>query len=903
MQRKHYEIVIKVFTLYLLATLVSVTSVKALQAGSSVVAQDKDYYKHTLSSHDVEIIYTKDNIAFAKEAAEIETPLHNDYEKFFNWKLDEKLYVGLISDYNQIANGFSTQWPNNRQINYVGGTQLIDYFATTSWLDTLLYHESTHNYQLNMKGSIVSRSLHSVLGNGTFLLPIFITVPNVFENSFMLEGNAVLNESWHGNGGRLYNGRLKAETVLQAKAGNVNAAYAYNSRVAFPYGDTYYVVGGFYNLYMAEKYGLSKIDSYFKYHSQDWWWPFRTNWSMQDAVGKNFEKTLKDFADEQKELSKKFVSAKGKHVASSQFFSSLGNSNDEIFCIINETGVREPELLRLNKATKKLTKKRSSWMSGKVLKVDGKYFTQGSAHTSPFKIYQGLFNDSKCIKEGSKSKMVQAYLSDKRAVYFDVATSYSQPQLYIGDTYFGQVNSSVIVDKEDNIYYFKQDGKIRTLYKNNIALFSYEGFYGIVSDVDSKGNIFFVANSKLGSTLYKYTPDGVLRVSSADNIVEARLVNDKELFIAAIGEREYYYVLNPQEKIDQRPYETKLFFEKKSYYGAYEKNSKDTLDLQDDYNSLLDMHYSGIDLTLENSSESGVVGSLHVDFADPLTQNATNIFLRRDESNVTIAGIGYSNAQYFLDYTLIGYGVLDKGGRDDVGEGGVMASATLPLLQTGYYYGALGVNYFQDYDTNSRAPLTATLTLYNAKQFGVSMYANFLNYLELYAVKERSDSMSGGKYIFKHDLPAEIYVGLEAKYSQSNANSLADNRGVKISNLLVDENMDPSTITMPSIDTSLYAKEVAYGEINVAKVVNFSTYFFTFPLSLQRESVYSAYRYYSIKDFANHINNANEVTVGLQFATVLLNSFTLPLHFEYIYNDSALVSNKERFRFLLGVSF
>ena len=276
-----------------------------LGSGNSVVAHDKAYYTHSLSSHDVQMIFTEDNMAFAEEAADIEKPLHIDYEKFFDWKLDETLYVGLISDYNQIANGFSTQWPNNRQINYLGGTQLVDYFTTTSWLDTLLYHESAHNYQANIKGSVVSRTLHSVIGNGSFIIPIPITVPNIFENSFMLEGNAVLNESWHGNGGRLYSGRFKAQTLLQAEAGNINSAYVYNSRLGFPYGEIVYIQGGFYNLYMAETYSLEEINSYFKYHSEDWWWPFRTNWSMQDAVGENFERSLNSFSNAQKELAKR----------------------------------------------------------------------------------------------------------------------------------------------------------------------------------------------------------------------------------------------------------------------------------------------------------------------------------------------------------------------------------------------------------------------------------------------------------------------------------------------------------------------------------------------------------------------------------------------------------------------
>jgi len=205
-----------------------------LSTGTAVVPNDKEYYKYKESN--VEIIYTKENLPFAKHSAGIEDSLHKDYEEFYSWELDETLYVGLISSHNQIANGFSSQYPNNRQINYLGGTQMVDYFSVTSWLDTLLYHETAHNYQVNMKANSISQDLHSVLGNGVFITPMIpMIIPNVTENSFMLEGNAVLNESWHGNGGRLYSGRFKAETILQAKAGNIVAGDVYNSKIEFPY--------------------------------------------------------------------------------------------------------------------------------------------------------------------------------------------------------------------------------------------------------------------------------------------------------------------------------------------------------------------------------------------------------------------------------------------------------------------------------------------------------------------------------------------------------------------------------------------------------------------------------------------------------------------------------------------
>lgn len=873
-----------------------------LETGSSVVPHDKSYFTHNLKQNNVEIIYTHDNLPFAKETAAIEVPLHKDYEHFYGWKLDERLYVGLISDKNQIANGFSSQWPNNRQINYVGGAEKVDYFCSTSWLDTLLYHETAHNYQINVKGSIVSRTLHTLFGNGYFLLPV--TVPNLAENSFMLEGNAVLNESWHGNGGRLYSGRFQAETLLQAKADKINAAYVYNKRLTFPYSEIYYIEGGFYNLYMAQHYGLEKINSYFKVKSEDWWWPFLTNKAMKNATGSDFEETLTAFAQEQKEIAKDFVEADGKHIATSQFFSSLGSDKDEIFFITNESGREFPTLVTLDKVNKKVTKKSDSWLAGKVLKVNENYYTQASKKTSPLRREQGLFSASAFIKEGTDSKIVQAYLSDGKEVYFDVASSYSEPQLYVGGKFYAQVNSSVIVDKEDNLYYFVQEGKRRTLYKNRVPLYTYEGFYGLVSDVDSKGAVYFVSNSKLGSSLYKYSDGVVSRVSRADNVLEARLVNDDEVLIAAIGTKEYYYLLNKLVNIEEKPHDRKLFFEEKPYYGAYKKDAElEKLDLNDSYSSFLDMHYSGMDVSYGVSIDGSSLGTLNLNFSDPLTQNSLNAFISRDENNITIAGAGYSSSQYLLEYQVIAYGVIDKDIHENVRDSGVIAKATLPFFKSGYFYGAVSESYYQDYDTLDREPLSTTLTLSNKKQFGVSMYVNSLNKLEIYGVKERSDKIVGAEYQFMHSLVDEFYVGAGAKYSRTDSKVGYDARGVKLSSSALSADMDPSTIDMPSFSDIAYVKSAGYGELNFTKVFNASAYFFTFPISLQRESFYLKYRHYEITDFSPKLFKANEERVGLMLSTVVLNSLPFPVSLEYIHNDATFTAESSNFRFLLGNSF
>ena len=87
---------------------------------------------------------------------------------------------------------------------------------------------------------------------------------------------------------------------------------------------------------------------------------------MKMAVGVNFEEFLSSFSAEYSKLAQNLVEIDGEYLSSSQFFTSLGNSNDEIFFITNKSGVAAPELkvaqsLRLFKATFQI-KKRSTLM-------------------------------------------------------------------------------------------------------------------------------------------------------------------------------------------------------------------------------------------------------------------------------------------------------------------------------------------------------------------------------------------------------------------------------------------------------------------------------------------------------------------------------------------------------------
>jgi len=874
-----------------------------LPLGDSVVPNDVSYYKHKLSTKDIELIYSQENLPFAKKSASLEASLNSEYEKIYDWKFDEKLYVGIISSHNQIANGFSTQWPNNRQINYIGGAQEIDYFTTTSWLETLLYHETAHNYQINVKANPLSQNLHTLFGNGIVLLPLPLILPNVAINPFLLEGNAVLNESWHNNGGRLYSGRLQAETILQAQAGALKPEYLYNRKLAFPYGEIPYIQGGFYALYMAQKYGLERVNRFFKINSEYIWWPFFTNEVMQRSVGVDFEKSIAAFEESQKVLAKKFQVLEMEKMFHSQFFYPFSKSNERIYFLINESGRERPEALSLHTKSRKVLREKGSFSGGKLFFVDTQLYTQSSAKVSATQILQGLYDRNKFLKEGSGGRVVQTYLSDGTMLYFDVASSFDEAQLFVGQEFYAKVNSSVVVDKDDNIYYFKQNKKRRTLYKNREALFSYEGFYGIVSDIDAEGAIYFIANSELGSTLYCYKDAKVTRVSMADNIVAAKLLSAKELFVGAIGESEYYYGTIKIEHRDATPYVKKLFFEEKAYYGKKVLQEEPNIDLSEPYNALFDMHYSGTNVAFAYDEYIGVMGSLNALFADPLSQNSANIFLAKESSDVTIAGVGYSSREYLLALDTTLYGVVDKGLKESVREYGIAIGLTLPLYEKGYYFSNIALHYFQDYDTLKREPLSLSASFGRSEQFGVSFYKNYEQKALVYGVSERRDTLYGAAYSLTHDIVWEIYAGMKAKYSQSSSNTFKEQRGVKLSTYLYQEDMDPSVIDMPSFEGDAYVKEAYYGELNLAKVFNISAYYFTFPLSLQREALYVKYRHYNIQDFQRNSHKVDEVYYGLTLSSVVLNSFTLPVSLEYITNNADFIEEKGKFRLSLALSF
>jgi len=866
---------------------------------SSVVVPD-DYL--ISDDENFSYVYTQEHASLMPKIKSYQHEIVKGYEREFGFKLDEKLRVGLASNNNQIANGFSTQIPFNMQLFYGAGSIYIDYFSTSSWLKTLIIHETAHNFQLNPKENFLSKLNHKVFGNN-YITPFGFPIPNFLENAFILEGNAVMNESRFGNGGRLFSGYALAEVVAMAKAGVIRPELMYNATLEFPYREKFYLVGGFFQQFLVEKYGVEKVNGYFKTFSTQPL-PLFANSIFKEQYGKSFEVLLSEFVEEMKSKHADFAPTKGELLTQSQIFVPLNKKGDEIYTLIGDNK-SAPKLYRLNRKNMHLNFEQDSWRVGEVFKYRGEYYTQSAAKTSPVKIEMGLFDRDGFALNGFEGKVLQGFTASGKEVYFDIAKSIEAPQVYVDGKFYTESHSSVHVDGED-LYYFKQEGEKRTLYKNRTALVSFEGHYGFVTDVDKQGAVYFIASSEHGSTAYRAINGAIERVTLADDVIDFKLLNQKEALVVTINAYGYtYYKITLESSRGGFSRHTNLPKQDgqlKPTLREADLFSGETPLKAESYNSLKELKYSSLYQSLSYGSYDGFSVDLQANFSDPLMQNSLALVLSHNGER-TIGGLRYENDAHTLNYGGAIYGVHknDETGTDNLRNAGYDAYLNLPFLASGYWRADATLAYSKDYANLYREPLSLSFVLMKHNQYGLSKYANALNALELFGSVDRDTMMVGGTYTFKHDLAWQSYVGAKATYMKSNKVNALEEKGIELKNGMTSLQSDKATLDVPSFLSTAYAQEVKMGELSLAKVFDGSLYSFSFPFSLQRESIYAKQRIYDI-DFSNTLNKTYyETIVGTEFDLVLFNKVEIPLSLEWVYNGD--IKEKNKIKALLGIIF
>jgi hypothetical protein len=860
---------------------------------SANVAVTGDTYRQ-ISDENVEIIYAEEYAPLSQKVLGYESELIKRYSDSYGYRLDDTQYVGLLSSHNQVANAFSTQMPLNLQMNFPAGSLMVDYFAGASWIKTILLHESAHNFQLNPKKNMLSYYAHKVVKNSFFttllFAPIF-PVPNLAESSFMLEGNAVLNESWHNNGGRLYNGSLLAMSITQARAGYITPERTYNNHLYFPYATHHYIIGGFFQLFLAQKYGIDKVNSYF-YNFSGQWIPIFTNAIFKETFGVDFESALQAYNSWLLQEYKDFKESQGHLLFTSKSSVKLGGDAEEIYFLTTDH-LSAPTLVRINKKSGEIKCTKTAHFMGQVFKVGEKFYTVASAHISPEKIMVGLYDEEGKLLQGSASKALQGFLSDGKMVYFDIASSFDRPQMYIDGKFYAQVNSSVFT-YHDRYYYFKQEGKTRTLYEDKMPLFSYKGWYGFVCDKDENG-LYFIANSADGSTLYRYHDNRIERVSDADDIIDAKLLSTQKILVETMGaDGVSFREISPKVTPSKIP-EVQYFFEDDARFSSLDFKIEDSKESHL-YNPLTNLHYSALSQSIVSSAD-GVDFQISAAFVDPLSQNRLSLFSSKVSDEI-IAGAGYDLTAYRLAFHGSFFGVIDHDDNRSYRGFGTQLSLSYPLLQQRYEKMDLSLSYLLEDTKDEKEPFTLSLTYKNHQHFGHSMYINAANDWQLSMGVDRGDKAVGATYLYATTLADELYMALSLEGVVSDSDGAGKKRGIKLQQYQ-NKFSDALDMEMPSLSKDIFVKNVCNAGIAIQKVFNLDKYFFTFPISLRREALYGKYHYYNMEFFDEGREDFHEITLGVKADLLYFNSLALPISFEYIYNEN--LKNANNFRVLFDL--
>lgn len=765
----------------------SIASLAVLSSAHAqmVMPDDDPYFVHETNTYN--FIFPREYANLVPKVVEEQQKIEALYEKSFSWKLDEKTSLVLASNNNQIANAFATVYYNNFNFYYNGGASVYDSFAIRSWLYTLLAHEGAHLYQLNPKKGL-AESYHRYLGNSVvphllFFIPVFVT-PNILLPTWLLEGNSVLNESRFGNGGRLYSGEGRALFYALVRSGKLDEARLTNSHLEFPYGHEKYNVGAQFALYLAEKFGVNKANSFFAEHANHWVNPFILNYSFERHFQTTYSQLVDEFLAQSISKARNQKSAVAPSLVEEPFIGPMNSDSHKIYFMSGDG--KNSNLLNIyNKKSHKLERRKLDLPVNKVFELDDHQFVSVSSDVVSSK--QHLFSlwDEKGIDvEKYRGKIVL----DKRGenlLWFDPLKSMDEPQLFLDDKSLGKAHSSALFDKDGHVYYFKQDKNIRTLYKNAIPIISFPSYYAKLTEIDDEGKPYFIASTEYGSSLFTINDGKIYRLFDSDVIFDARKISEGDFLVREV-EADGFEVklLRAATPREEAPVLYSYFFEKESanqyaLNNLSESSKSSTSISQREYSFIHDLQFGGIGTAVTLANDS-LYFALNGVWSDPLDYN--NIFLNfnRDsykgediykltylnKRNVIQWYFDYSREQYYLGNDLVDN--TEKDNHDDRPEAGIL----WPFYKRGLWTFFLedGVSYRSLRDT---AVNYASLSFQREKHHALE----FLPYSK-WSLKFEDDrggdqlKTSALSFETYHTLPYSVFAHIFGVYKESNEDEL-----------------------------------------------------------------------------------------------------------------------------------
>jgi hypothetical protein len=585
---------------------------------ASVVQPGDEPYQQ-LRRDETLYIYTPVAKDFVEDLAGYNRAFRQMYDQSFGWKLDEEEDLVLTSPRQQIANAYATVIPNVKTVWYPGGAGMLEQMAESSWLLTLVSHETSHLYQLNPKSGL-NRPLASVFGNPLVIVPFWpvFLQPNLLLPTSVLEGNAVLNESRVNLGGRLHSGEMRALALAQIGAGDIDAVRLINDEFKFPFGETAYLQGGYFQAYLAGKYGIEKTNGFFLDQSGHYLWPLILNKTFRDHFGSSFYQEVHEYVHSMQALAAKQVSASGVPLDQGLFTGGLNADAGRIWWL-SSSGSEPPVLHVFDKSTRSLSHRRMDIPIGKVFFDGDRPLAAASVRHDLHHIEYSLYGEGAHFDPRFRGQVV----TDQRAghtVSIDIAQSWREPRLLLDGDAFDIGHSNPVLDDSGHVYYFRQNGSERMLYRDRAPLVKFAGFYGKLTEVLPDGTVFFIGSTDYGSSLFQFRNQEITRVLDSDRVVDARIAGPGEFLIDEVGAHGHRFFTVSAHPKAAEPAVYSYPFTTQNVVPAKVAAGEQTEADEKPYNSLREQRYSSTDFRAVFAKRFSADAS--VNFTDPLEQQA-----------------------------------------------------------------------------------------------------------------------------------------------------------------------------------------------------------------------------------------------------------------------------------------
>ena len=472
-------------------------------------------------------------------------------------QLSEPVVFLFLSDKLQISNASASLFPFFQNVYYPSGVLGKDLMASPYWMDTTLYHEITHIFQI--QHSFIPYKVRRFIKSPVPLFFIFLSIfPNQAFPQVIPEGDAVLKESMIGKGGRLYSGFARALVYSQIKKHNVKrlSRILINQRIHPHNGNEKYFHGGYIFLYLQKQFSKENLNKFFKTNALDrtflfFNFSFFNNRTLRKSFKSGFQGIIQQYIDHYKKQALLQKTSTEEILFQSATCPPFNIYGDNVYFMTSN--LKNQSSIRFyNKKIKNWFQRKTSLPLGKLFRINEEYYSRASRPVNATSIRYSLFSESSRSLKFFDSKYVED-IRGKSVLYVDSKNSFNSFKLYLNQDFYSLIHSNALFDSNKNIYYFKQDENLRTLYRNKQPLFSYPGYYGNILDIDSKGAVYFTASTPYGSSIFKYKDRKVTRTASSDTIIRGRKIGENQFLVCEVSAEGFDYKIISTRESEEHP--------------------------------------------------------------------------------------------------------------------------------------------------------------------------------------------------------------------------------------------------------------------------------------------------------------------------------------------------------------